>query len=235
MKFIDEAIVEVIAGDGGNGCVSWRREKYVPNGGPNGGNGGDGGSIFVRGKGGLSTLMDISYRKRFKARRGEHGQGKDKYGAGGEDIFIDVPLGTVIFDAEKNTILGDIDSLNTTLLVAKGGRGGRGNAHFTSSTRQSPDFATPGESGEQKKLRMELKLLADVGLVGFPNAGKSTLISAISNARPKIADYPFTTKVPHLGMVRVDQDRHFVVADIPGLIEGAHEGAGMGIRLDAQA
>lgn len=231
MKFIDEAIIEVEAGDGGDGSVAWRREKYVPRGGAHGGDGGHGGNVVVQGKTGISTLMDIHYRKTFKAERGEHGMGKEKNGKHGEDLVIAVPLGTLVKEATSGKLLADVTTAGVPIIIAKAGRGGHGNAHFVSSTRQAPDFAQPGEKGEVKKLKLELKLLADVGLVGFPNAGKSTLISAISNARPKIADYPFTTKVPHLGVVRVDADHNFVVADIPGLIEGASHGAGMGTQF----
>ena len=231
MKFIDEAIIEIKAGDGGDGCVSFRREKYVARGGPDGGNGGHGGSCIVKSKAGITTLMDLKYRKRFEAENGEHGKGKNMYGKAGEDVVIVVPVGTVIKDPDSGTVLIDFTKPGQEFVVAKGGRGGHGNTHYASSTRQAPDFANKGTPGKECRIRLELKLLADVGLIGFPNAGKSTLISAISNARPKIADYPFTTKVPHLGVVRVDVEKSFVVADIPGLIEGAHEGAGMGIQF----
>jgi len=230
MKFIDEAKIEVIAGDGGKGCVSFRREKYVPKGGPNGGDGGDGGDIVFEADEGLGTLMDIQYRKRFKAGRGEHGGGSQKTGARGEDKVVRLPVGTLIYDAETGLRVYDLSTPGERFIAAQGGKGGRGNMRFVTSTRQAPRHAEPGEKGEHKTLRLELKLLADVGLVGFPNAGKSTLISSISNSRPKIADYPFTTKVPNLGVVRVD-DRSFVVADIPGLIEGASHGAGMGVAF----
>jgi len=231
MKFIDEAIIEVTAGDGGNGCASFRREKYVPRGGPDGGDGGDGGSVIFYSDKGLSTLMDIHYHHHFKAGRAGHGKGKQMTGRNGEDKIIKVPLGTVVYDFDTGELLADINADKMEWVAAKGGRGGLGNMHFTSSTHQAPREKTPGEMGERKKLRLELKLLADVGLVGLPNAGKSTLISSVSNARPKIANYPFTTKIPSLGLVKVGEGRSFVMADIPGLIEGAHEGAGMGIQF----
>ena len=231
MKFIDEAIIEVQAGGGGNGCISFRREKYIPNGGPDGGNGGAGGSCILKASDKLSTLMDLKYKKRFKAGRGEHGMGKNMTGHNGGDQTILVPVGTVIFDHETGPEIIDMDCDGKVLVIAKGGRGGKGNSHFTSSVRQAPKFAQTGEAGERKTIRLELKLLADVGLIGFPNAGKSMLISVVSNARPKVADYPFTTKIPNLGVVRLDAETSFVVADIPGLIEGAHEGAGMGIKF----
>lgn len=231
MKFIDEAIIEVKAGDGGNGCVSFRREKYVPRGGPDGGDGGAGGSCIVRSKAGITTLMDLKYRKRFEAKRGGHGKGKNMFGAAGEDVVITVPVGTLLKDAVTQRVLRDFIKPGEEFVVARGGKRGHGNTHYTTATRQAPDFAQKGTPGEERKILLELKLLADVGLIGFPNAGKSTLISAISNARPKIADYPFTTKVPHLGVVRLDREKSFVVADIPGLIEGAHEGAGMGVQF----
>lgn len=231
MKFIDEATIEVIAGDGGNGCVSFRREKHIPKGGPNGGDGGHGGHCILKASAQLSTLMDLQYRKRFQAESGEHGMGKDMFGRRGEDRVIRVPVGTIIFDAATSKQLYDMNVDGKEWIAARGGRGGFGNIHFTSSTRQAPRVAKQGEPGEARKIRLELKLLADVGLVGFPNAGKSTLISVISNARPKIADYPFTTTFPHLGVVRIEEEKSFVVADIPGLIEGAHEGAGMGVQF----
>lgn len=231
MKFIDEAIIYVKAGDGGNGCVSFRREKYVPRGGPDGGDGGKGGDCIVRTREGLTTLMDVRYRKEFKAGRGTHGKGKKMFGKMGEDVVIVVPVGTLIKDAETKKILADMTKLDQEFVVAKGGKGGKGNARFATSVNQAPRIAEEGREGEEKTIILELKLLADVGLIGFPNAGKSTLISAISNARPKIADYPFTTKVPHLGVVALGDERSFVVADIPGLIEGANKGAGMGIQF----
>lgn len=227
MKFIDEAKIEVIGGKGGKGCVSFRREKYVPKGGPNGGDGGKGGDVVFLADEGLHTLMDVTYRRRFCAKNGAHGGGSQKTGAGGDDIVVKVPVGTVVKDAATDEVICDIDHHGQREIVAAGGKGGRGNMHFASATHQAPRKAEPGLPGGECILKLELKLLADVGLVGFPNAGKSTLIAAISNARPKIADYPFTTKVPNLGMVRAD-DRDFVVADVPGLIEGAHQGAGMG-------
>lgn len=231
MKFIDEAIIEIEAGDGGNGCVAWRREKYVPRGGPSGGDGGDGGSVYLQAQSGLSTLMDVRYRKRIKAERGQHGMGKFKNGRNGDDAILAVPIGTVVYDHDSGEELGELLSAETSMLVAQGGKGGRGNVHFKSSTRQAPDIAEEGTEGVKRRLRLELKLLADVGLVGFPNAGKSTLIASISNAKPKVAEYPFTTKVPHLGLVRLNNDRSFVLADIPGLIEGAHTGQGMGLQF----
>lgn len=231
MKFIDEAIIEVKAGDGGNGCISFRREKFVPRGGPDGGDGGDGGDCVLKAKEGLTTLMDLQYRKRFEAGRGVHGKGKRMFGKRGKGVVIDLPTGTVAFDSDTNQFLVDLAKDGEEFIVAKGGRGGHGNAHYVSSTRQAPRIAQKGEKGDTKKLRLELKLLADVGLVGFPNSGKSTLLSVVSNARPKIADWPFTTKVPHLGIVRLGEQRSFVMADIPGLIEGAHQGKGMGIQF----
>lgn len=231
MKFLDETIIDVVSGDGGRGCVSFRREKYVPKGGPDGGDGGDGGSVILRADSHLSTLLDVSYRRFFKAGHGAHGKGKQMTGRSGRDCVIRVPSGTVVYDTETDEKLFDLATDGAQWTAAKGGRGGRGNMHFKSSTNQAPRRNEPGGRGEKMRIRLELKLLADVGLVGMPNAGKSTLISAVSNARPKIADYPFTTKVPGLGLVRIDTDRSFVVADIPGLIEGAHDGAGMGIQF----
>jgi GTP-binding protein len=231
MKFIDETVIEVTAGNGGNGCVSFRREKYVPRGGPDGGDGGHGGSVILHAVEGLATLLDVGYHHHYKAGRGGHGKGKQMHGAAGEDRVVLVPVGTVVYDAESGEKLVDLDAADMEWVAAQGGRGGRGNMRFVSSTSQAPRRAEKGGAGEQKKLRLELKLLADVGLIGLPNSGKSTLISAISNARPKIADYPFTTKEPVLGMVRVGVGESFVVADIPGLIEGASQGAGMGIRF----
>ena len=231
MKFIDEAIIEVKAGDGGDGCVSFRREKYVPRGGPNGGDGGRGGSCILKARSGLNTLMDLKFRKRFEATRGMHGKGKDMFGRMGKDIVIELPVGTIVRDADTNKIIIDLAREDQAFIIAKGGKGGHGNTHYASSTRQVPRTAQEGGKGEERRIKLELKLLADVGLVGFPNAGKSTLISVISNAKPKIADYPFTTKVPHLGVVRIDEGKSFVMADIPGLIEGAHTGKGMGIQF----
>ncbi len=231
MKFIDEATIEVTAGDGGDGCVSFRREKYVPLGGPDGGDGGDGGSVVFRTEEGLTTLMDVRYRRHFKAGRGGHGKGKQMTGRSGEDKVVPVPVGSVVFDSKTGEILADLDRPNLDWTAAQGGRGGKGNMRFVSSTNRAPRKSTKGTRGEKLKLRIELKLLADVGLVGLPNSGKSTLISAVSNARPKIADYPFTTKVPSLGLVSIEEGRSFVIADIPGLIEGASQGAGMGIQF----
>lgn len=229
--FIDEAKIQIKAGDGGNGCVSFRREKYCPKGGPDGGDGGEGGSIYIEADPNRHTLIDLYYRPFYKAGRGVHGQGKKKYGAHGEDILIKVPVGTVIKDQETGEVLCDLDSAGESYLAAKGGKGGRGNAHFATPTRQAPRFAEEGRQGEERRLKLELKLIADVGLVGLPNVGKSTLIASISAARPKIADYPFTTLVPNLGVVKVGEFQSFVVADIPGLINGAHEGTGLGDRF----
>jgi GTPase len=228
MKFVDEATIEVIAGDGGNGAASFRREKYVPRGGPDGGDGGRGGSIFAQADRNINTLIDYRYARIHRAQRGENGHGADCYGKGGEDIVLRMPVGTVIHDADTGEIIADLDHDGARALVAKGGRGGLGNLHFKSSTNRAPRQTTPGEKGEVRKLRLELKVLADVGLLGLPNAGKSTLIRAISAARPKVADYPFTTLAPQLGVVRTSESKSFVVADIPGLIEGAAQGAGLG-------
>ena len=231
MKFIDEVKIRVIAGDGGRGCVSFRREKFVPRGGPNGGNGGKGGDVIALADPQLTTLLDLRYQKQYKAGRGEHGLGKDQHGRTGADRIINVPVGTVIRDARTGELLGDLKEAEQRVVVAAGGRGGKGNAHFVSSTHRSPRFAQPGEPGEDKELEIELRLLADVGIIGLPNAGKSTLIAAISAVRPKIADYPFTTLVPNLGVVGYGEGKSFVVADIPGLIEGAHEGHGLGDKF----
>ncbi|MBM3190749.1 MAG: GTPase ObgE, partial [Chloroflexi bacterium] len=225
--FFDEATIVVKAGDGGNGCVSFRREKYIPFGGPNGGNGGRGGHVYLRVNPQLNTLIAFGRQKRFEAQSGGHGMGKGMRGAYGGDLYIDVPAGTVVRDGQTGEFLGDLTEDAQTLLVARGGRGGRGNEAFKSPTRQTPRFAEKGQPGEERTLRLELKLIADVGLVGKPNAGKSTLLASVSAARPKIADYPFTTLSPNLGVVEVDS-RTFVMADIPGLIEGAHQGAGLG-------
>ncbi|HSG64841.1 MAG TPA: GTPase ObgE [Gammaproteobacteria bacterium] len=231
MKFVDEADIRVEAGGGGNGCVSFRREKYVPRGGPDGGDGGDGGSIYLVAREGINTLVDFRVKRRFRAQRGRGGAGRDMTGASGEDLYVDVPKGTLVMDLDTGETLGDLTAAGQTLLVARGGRGGRGNARFKSSTNRAPRQSTPGEPGEQRHLGLELKLLADVGLLGTPNAGKSTLIRALSAARPKVADYPFTTLRPNLGVVKIDAERSFVMADIPGLIEGAAQGAGLGIQF----
>jgi GTP-binding protein len=231
VKFFDEAIIEVVAGDGGNGAVSFRREKYVPRGGPNGGDGGRGGSIYAVADRNVNTLVDYRYARIHRAQRGENGRGADQYGHGGEDIVLRMPVGTVVTDADSGERVADLDRDGARVLLAKGGKGGLGNLHFKSSVNRAPRQATPGEKGEQRRLRLELRVLADVGLLGLPNAGKSTLIRAISAARPKVADYPFTTLAPQLGVVRTSEARSFVVADIPGLIEGAAEGAGLGHRF----
>jgi GTP-binding protein len=231
VKFIDEAKIYIKAGDGGRGCVSFRREKYVPRGGPNGGDGGNGGDIIMVARRNMSSLLDHRYQQHYRAKRGEHGRGKDQHGKNSEHLLIPVPMGTIVKDFETEEFLGDLTENNQELIVAKAGRGGKGNARFVSSTNQAPKEAEPGGEGEEKTLKLELKLLADVGLLGFPNAGKSTLISTISAARPKIADYPFTTLVPNLGVVSYGDGATFVLADIPGLIEGAHEGAGLGIQF----
>ena len=229
--FYDTAKVYVKAGDGGNGIVAFRREKYVPFGGPSGGDGGGGGSVRLVTDPGLRTLVDFHYRKHYKAGRGEHGQGKNMHGAKGEDLVLRVPVGTMVRESETGRHLVDLSAPGQEAVVAKGGRGGRGNARFVTSARRVPEFAEKGEPGEEYWLEFELKLLADVGLIGFPNTGKSTLISKISAARPKIGNYPFTTTVPNLGLVRMEEGNSFVVADIPGLIEGAHTGAGLGHRF----
>ncbi|MET0204171.1 MAG: Obg family GTPase CgtA [Casimicrobiaceae bacterium] len=231
MKFFDEAIIEVVGGDGGNGVASFRREKYVPRGGPDGGDGGHGGSIYAIADRNINTLIDYRYARIHRAKRGENGRGADQYGRGADDITLRMPVGTVITDADSGEVIADLDADGKRALVAKGGKGGLGNIHFKSSTNRAPRQCTPGEKGVQRHLRLELRVLADVGLLGLPNAGKSTLIRAISAARPKVADYPFTTLAPQLGVVRTDANRSFVVADIPGLIEGAAEGAGLGHRF----
>ncbi|WP_017525698.1 GTPase ObgE [Pusillimonas noertemannii] len=228
MKFVDEATIEVIAGKGGNGVASFRREKFIPKGGPDGGDGGRGGSIYAVADRNINTLIDFRYARLHRAKNGENGRGSDQYGAAAPDIVLRVPVGTTILDAETGEQLFDLDRHQEKVTLAAGGEGGMGNLHFKSSTNRAPRQWTPGKTGEQRKLRLELKVLADVGLLGLPNAGKSTLISKISNARPKIADYPFTTLHPNLGVVRTSESRSFVVADIPGLIEGASEGAGLG-------
>lgn len=226
--FVDYAKIYLKGGDGGNGIVAFRREKYVPMGGPSGGDGGRGGNVIFVADEGLSTLMDFKYHKHFKAKRGAHGQGKNMHGAGGEDLVIRVPVGTVIFDDDNDAVIADLTQADQEVIVARGGRGGRGNARFSTSANRAPSISENGEPGQERWVRLELKLLADVGLVGFPNAGKSTLISVISAAKPKIADYPFTTLVPNLGVVQTRSHDSFVVADIPGLIEGAHQGTGLG-------
>ena len=228
MKFVDEATIDVIAGNGGNGCASFRREKFIPFGGPDGGDGGRGGSVFAVGDRNLNTLIDFRYARRHEARNGEAGRGSDQYGAAADDIVLRMPMGTIITDVETGEVIAELLVPGEKVLLAKGGDGGFGNLHFKSSTNRAPRQKTPGWPGEQRKLRLELRVLADVGLLGMPNAGKSTLIAAISNARPKIADYPFTTLHPNLGVVRVAPEQSFVMADIPGLIEGAAEGAGLG-------
>jgi GTP-binding protein len=231
MKFIDEVKIHVKSGDGGRGCLSFRREKYIPDGGPDGGDGGRGGDIVLRVDEGLGTLLDLRYKKEYKAQRGGHGMGKNRHGKNGEDLEIRVPPGVLVYDAETGELLADLKSGDQDLVVVRGGMGGRGNARFATSTNRAPRHVQPGIEGEERWLRLELKLLADVGLLGLPNAGKSTLISAVSAARPKIADYPFTTLVPNLGVVRCGGFKTFVMADIPGLIEGASEGHGLGTRF----
>ena len=231
MKFVDEATIDVIAGKGGNGCVSFRREKFVPKGGPDGGDGGDGGSVFLEGDVALNTMIDYRYTRRFRAENGEAGRGRNCSGKSGQDLVLPVPLGTTVLDDETGEILGDIRKAGERLLVAQGGFHGLGNTRYKSSINRAPRQNSPGTEGESRKLKLELKVLADVGLLGLPNAGKSTLIKAVSAATPKVADYPFTTLIPSLGVVKVDAHRSFVAADIPGLIEGASEGAGLGIRF----
>lgn len=229
--FIDYAEIEVKAGDGGNGAVAFRREKYVPKGGPSGGNGGTGGNVYLLADENLSTLLDFRYKRKYIAGKGQPGGSSLKDGKNGEDIIIKVPVGTVVKDAETEKVLFDLTEHGQKVLIAKGGKGGKGNSNFATPTRRTPRFAEPGKPGEEKKIILELKLIADVGLVGFPNAGKSTLISTISAARPKIADYPFTTLEPVLGIVQYKDFRSFTVADIPGIIEGAHQGKGLGLKF----
>ena len=228
MKLVDEAEITVTAGNGGNGCIGFRREKFIPLGGPDGGDGGAGGDVWLQADENLNTLVDFRHQTRFKAQRGENGMGSQRYGKAGEDTVITVPVGTVIHNVDTDEVIGDLTEHGQRLLVAKGGHGGLGNMHFKSSVNRSPRKATPGGEGESRTLRLELKLLADVGLLGFPNAGKSTFIRAVSAATPKVADYPFTTLYPNLGVVSVETGRSFVIADIPGLIEGAADGAGLG-------
>jgi GTP-binding protein len=230
-KFVDTAQIVVQAGDGGRGCVSFRREKYVPRGGPNGGDGGDGGSIYIEASRSFRTLIDQQYQQQYRAPRGGHGRGKDQHGANGPDVTVKVPLGTLLLDAETGEVVADLTAEAQRVLVARGGRGGRGNARFATATHRAPRFAQPGTPGEIRTLRLELKLLADVGLVGLPNAGKSSILAAFSAARPKIAAYPFTTLTPNLGVVEIPYRGGYVVADIPGLIAGAAQGAGLGIRF----
>ena len=231
MKFVDEASIKVHAGKGGNGCLSFRREKYIPKGGPDGGDGGDGGSVILVAADGLNTLVDFRYTRHFKAENGQQGSSGECTGRGGDDLVLSVPIGTTVIDEETGDVLGDLTELGQRLKVAQGGYHGLGNTRYKSSTNRAPRQTSPGKEGEVRELKLELKVLADVGLLGLPNAGKSTLIRAVSAATPKVADYPFTTLIPSLGVVKVDSYRSFVVADIPGLIEGASEGAGLGIRF----
>lgn len=228
MTFIDQATIRVKAGDGGRGCVAFRREKFVPKGGPSGGDGGAGGSVTITASRRLNTLYHLQFQREWKAGRGEHGMGSNCSGQHGADVVIELPIGSVVRDRDSGELIADLLEDGQQVVVAKGGRGGQGNQHFATATRQAPRFAQPGEEGQERQLFIELKLIADVGVIGLPNAGKSTLISVISAAKPKIADYPFTTLVPNLGVVKADDDETFVVADIPGLIEGAHEGHGLG-------
>ncbi len=231
MKFVDEATIKVHAGKGGNGCLSFRREKYIPHGGPDGGDGGDGGSVFLLAKEGLNTLIDFRYTRNFKAQNGQQGTSAECTGKGGDDLVLEVPVGTTVIDMETGDVLGDLTEIDQRLKVAQGGFHGLGNTRYKSSTNRAPRQTSPGKEGDVRELKLELKVLADVGLLGLPNAGKSTLIRSVSAARPKVADYPFTTLIPNLGVVGMSGDRSFVVADIPGLIEGASEGAGLGIRF----
>ncbi len=231
MQFVDEVRISVRAGHGGNGIVAFRREKNNPLGGPSGGDGGDGGDIELEATERLSTLLDLHYRREIKAQNGQHGRGKDQYGKGAKNVVIRVPVGTQVYDDETDELIVDLDHDGMRYIIARGGRGGFGNMHFATPSERIPRRAEPGERGESRDLRLELKLLADVGVVGFPNVGKSTFISAVSAARPKIADYPFTTLVPNLGVASLGPDRSFVIADIPGIIEGAAEGAGLGLRF----
>jgi GTP-binding protein len=229
VKFIDEALITVQSGDGGNGCASFRREKFIPRGGPDGGDGGKGGDVILHSTSRRRTLYPFQFKRQFKAQKGGHGQGKQKTGKSASDLVIEIPPGTLVRDAESNDLLHDFTDSGQNFIILKGGRGGKGNLHFRSSTHRTPRFAQPGESGNILKLKLELKLLADVGIIGLPNAGKSTLISAMSSATPKIGSYPFTTLTPNLGVVQTDWAEPFVVADIPGLIAGAHQGAGLGV------
>lgn len=231
MKFVDEALIKVQAGKGGSGCMSFRREKYIPKGGPDGGDGGDGGSVFLVAKDGLNTLIDFRYTRNFKAQNGQQGSSANCTGAGGEDLVLQVPVGTTVLDQDSGEVLGDLTEIDQRLRVAQCGFHGLGNARYKSSTNRAPRQTSPGQEGEMRALRLELKVLADVGLLGLPNAGKSTFIRAVSAARPKVADYPFTTLVPNLGVVGMSGEKSFVIADIPGLIEGASDGAGLGIRF----
>ncbi len=227
--FVDQADIQVLAGDGGRGCVSFRKEKYVPHGGPDGGDGGDGGSVYLEATAGVDTLLDMVGRHHWRAQPGEKGLGKKKAGSDGNDLLIRVPAGTLVYDRRSGLLLFDLKEVGQRVRVAKGGRGGKGNIHFVTSVRQAPDYAEPGKKGDQRELHLELRLIADLGIVGLPNAGKSTLLSRLSRAKPKIADYPFTTLSPQLGIAELDAERRLVLADIPGLIEGAHEGAGLGL------
>jgi len=231
MKLVDEAEITVTAGNGGNGCVGFRREKFIPFGGPDGGDGGNGGDVWLQADENLNTLVDFRHQRQFKAQRGENGMGSQMYGKGGEDLVVTVPVGTVVTNVDTDEVIGDLTRHGERLLVARGGKGGLGNMHFRSSTNRAPRQSTPGDEGEQRLLKLELKLLADVGLLGFPNAGKSTFIRAVSAATPKVADYPFTTLYPNLGVVSTEAHRSFVIADIPGLIEGAADGAGLGAQF----
>ncbi len=231
MRFVDEVKIEVIAGKGGDGCLSFRREKFIPFGGPDGGDGGDGGSVYLQAHASLNTLVDFRYRRLFQAEAGRSGQGSQCTGRSGQPLYIKVPIGTKVFDLDTEELLGDLTLPDELLLVAQGGHRGLGNLRFKSSRNQAPRRTTLGKLGENRKLRLELQILADVGLLGLPNAGKSTLLSSVSAARPKVADYPFTTLYPNLGVVSIETDRSFVMADIPGLIEGASEGAGLGVRF----
>ena len=231
MKFIDEAIITVKSGDGGKGCISFKREKFIPRGGPDGGDGGKGGDVIFRAVSGKRTLYQFKHQKNLKAKNGGHGQGKNRTGKKGADLVIDIPVGTLLIDAETGNLIKDLATAGENFILAAGGRGGQGNARFKTSTHRAPRFAQPGEHSKTYSIKLELKLLADVGIIGLPNAGKSTLISAISSARPKIAGYPFTTLTPSLGVVHTDWGEPFIAADIPGLIEGAHKGHGLGIRF----
>lgn len=231
MKFIDEVIIDILAGDGGDGCVSFRREKYIMNGGPDGGNGGNGGSVFFIADNNVATLLDFAFSKKHKASRGQNGSGSDKYGKAGDDLYLRVPIGTSIYDCDTELLIADLITNQEECMVAKGGVGGFGNAHFKSSTNKAPRYALRGSSGEKKKIRLELKLFADVGLFGFPNAGKSSFITAVSSARPKIADYPFSTLNPSLGVVKLFGQNSLVITDLPGIIAGASNGAGLGFQF----